>query len=447
MSDYMFLLESHLNTPQNRVLHVVQEAAVEAAMRIFLTGGALRDMLGAFPIRDLDFTVEGDALNLARTIARKAGARILETDSQRNRAELLFPGGVTAEIAMARQERYPRPGGRPEIAPATIHDDLRCRDFTVNAIALSLHPSSRGLLIDPTNGVGDIQHKELRAVSNYSLLEDPVRILRLIRFRTRLGYAVEEKTQLQYQRVREAQLETRISARKLAAELRHIAEDPACADVVRALDGEGLLTLFCPALTGSKVNHAGLQRLQKARNLVPFGVEFPADNFGLFLYVLTEKLSPKEKAALIEATGLGAEEVDRWKKLEARARKLERLLKSPKLRMPADLYLALAQAPGEEILFLLLYSSERIVQDRIKNYLGKYLPLSLEVTDEQVRARGAEPGTPAYARVKQELIVARLKARPKRPPAKPPEPEKPEAPEVAPGQPPPLRKPLTRPVR
>lgn len=446
MSDYMFMLESHLNPHQNQVVREVQNAAAQAGMRVFLTGGAMRDMLGAFPIRDLDFTVEGDAVKLARGIARAAGAKVLETDAHRNSAELIFPGGVTAEIAMARQERYPRPGGRPEVTPATIHEDLRCRDFTVNAIALSLNPYSRGLLIDPTNGAGDIQHKELRTITSYSLFDDPVRMLRLIRFRTRLGYAVEEKTRLQYQRAREAQVQSRISPRKLGGELRAIAEDPAGPDVVRALDAEGLLTLFSPALTGAKLNFQGLQRLQKARQLVPFGVEFPADDFGLFLHVLTEKLTPKEKASLIKTADMRSLEIERWKKLEARARKLERLLRSPKLHKPSDLYLALVKAPGEEILFLLLYSSERIVQDRIKNYLQKYLPLSLEVTDEQIRARGVQPGTPAYAKAKEQLIVARLNARPKRP-APPREPEKPAEPVPPPGQPPPLRKPLTRPVR
>jgi tRNA nucleotidyltransferase (CCA-adding enzyme) len=447
MSDYMFMLESHLNTDQNRVLREVQSAAGEAGMRVFLTGGAMRDMLGAFPIRDLDFTVEGDALKLARTLGRKAGAKILASDSLRRSAELLFPGGVTAEIAMARQERYPRPGGRPEITPATIHEDLRCRDFTVNAIALSLNPSSRGLLIDPTNGVADIQHQELRAVTNYSLFDDPVRILRLIRFRARLGYAVEEKTQLQYQRVRAAGLESRIGPRKLADELRHIADDPAAAEVVRGLEAEGLLTLFCPALTGAKVNLQGLARLQKARQLVPFGADFRLDNLGLFLHVLTEKLAPKEKAALIRTVKLGRRDVELWRKLEGRAARLERQLKSPKLHKPSQLYLALAGAPGDQILFLLLYSSLRLVQDRIKNYLQKYLPLALEVTDEQVRARGVQPGTPAYAKAKEELIAARLNARPKRPPEPPPAPEKPPEPEPPGGQPPPLRKPLTRTVR
>lgn len=446
MSDYMFMLETHLSTGQLRVLREVESAALESGVRLFLTGGALRDMLGAFPIRDLDFTVEGDALNVAKRLVRKTGARIVASDTHRNSAELVFPGGVTAEIAMAREERYPRPGGRPEVTPATIHEDLRCRDFTVNAIALSLHPSSRGLLIDPNNGVADVQHKELRAVSNYSLFDDPSRLLRLVRFRTRLGYTVEPKTQGQYERAREAGLENRIAPRKLAEELRHTADDPACADVVRALDEEGLLKLFCPALTGPKVNLHGLARLQKVRQMVPFGADFRLENFGLFLHVLTEKLSPREKTQLARTIRLNKQELEQWRKLESRARKLERALQSPKLHKPSDLYLALAKAAGDEILFLLMYSSHRIVQDRIKNYLQKYLPLAMEITDEQIRARGVEPGSRDYEKVKQELIVARLNARPKKP-TPPPEPEKPAEPALPPGQPPPLRKPLTRTLR
>lgn len=446
MSDYMFMLETHLSAPQLRVLREVESAALEAGVRLFLTGGALRDMLGAFPIRDLDFTVEGDALTVAKRLVKRAGAKILVADSQRNSAEMIFPGGVTAEIAMAREERYPRPAAKPDIKPATIHEDLRCRDFTINAIALSLHPSSRGLLIDPNNGVADIQHKELRAVTNYALFDDPSRILRLIRFRARLGYTIEPKTQAQYERAREEGMENRIPPRKLAEELRHIADDPACADVVRALDEEGLLKLFCPALTGAKVNWHGLARLQKVRQLVPFGVDFRLENLGLFLHVLTEKLTPREKAALVQATRLNKAELELWRKLESRAKKLEKTLKSARLHKPSELYLALAKANGDEVLYLLLYSSQRIVQDRIKNYLQKYLPLAMEITDEQVRARCEETGSRDYEKVKQELIVARLNARPKKP-APPPEPETPIEPQPPPGQRPPLRKPLTRTIR
>ena len=75
-----------------------------------------------------------------------------------------FSGNVLASVSMARQEKYPKPAAKPQIQPSTIHEDLRCRDFTVNAIALSLGKASRGLLLDPTNGLGDLDYKELRAV-------------------------------------------------------------------------------------------------------------------------------------------------------------------------------------------------------------------------------------------------------------------------------------------
>src|SRR5436190_387434 len=88
MSDYMFMLENHLNAAQNRVLAEVQKVAVEENVNVFLTGGAVRDMLGGFPIRDLDFTVEGNALKLAKTVAGRLGAEIISSDA--NRRQLRF---------------------------------------------------------------------------------------------------------------------------------------------------------------------------------------------------------------------------------------------------------------------------------------------------------------------------------------------------------------------
>src|ERR1700704_4920882 len=248
MSDYMFMLESHLSSDQSRVVAEVQAAATHVNLNIFLTGGTMRDMLGGFPMLELDFTVEGNAPKLAQTVAKKTGAKLLDADDNRKSAKLLFPGGVHATIAMARQEKYSKPGTKPAVKPATIHEDLRCRDFTINSIALSLNPASRGLLLDPNNGVGDLEHKELRAVSNYTLYDDPVRLLRLIRFRVRLGFTVSERTKSQYDNAREASLEKKISAQSLLEELRHIANEQNVADVVRALEEEKLVPLFHPSL-------------------------------------------------------------------------------------------------------------------------------------------------------------------------------------------------------
>src|SRR5215475_4455067 len=112
MSDYMFMLESHLSAEQFRVVGEMQKIAASAGVNLFLTGGALRDMLGGFPVRDLDFTVETNPLKLTKPI-EKAGATVVDSDDLRKCLELKFPGGITAQLAMARSERYPKAGGKP----------------------------------------------------------------------------------------------------------------------------------------------------------------------------------------------------------------------------------------------------------------------------------------------------------------------------------------------
>jgi tRNA nucleotidyltransferase (CCA-adding enzyme) len=415
MSDYMFMLESHLSADQFRAVGQLQELAGASGVALFLTGGAMRDMLGGFPVRDLDFTVEGNALKLAKAAEQKHVATIVSVDELRKSAEIRLSGGVTAEIAMARTERFPKSGGRPQVAPATIHEDLRFRDFTVNAIALSLNKASRGLLIDPTNGAGDIERKELRAIHNYSFYDDPSRMLRLIRFKVRLGYAIDDRTKLQYENAREAEMLTRITAEALGAELRCMAREPNAQDLMRSFEEEHLVELYSPALVGAKLNLPVLAKLQKARQLVPFGWDQRMNSLPLFLTVLLEKLNAKERTALFAAASLEKSEVGAWQKLEAAAKKLERELKSPKLQKASQLYQALQKAPGEQVLYLLVYSTQRIVPDRIRNYFQKYLPASLEITDEIVAAAGVTPGTPKFQKTKEEMILKRLDARPKKP--------------------------------
>lgn len=425
MSDYMFMLESHLSADQFRVVGDIQALAAAAGVSVFLTGGAMRDMLGGFPVRDLDFTVEGNALKLARSAEQKYGAKILSTDDLRKSAELRFPNGVSAEIGMAHSERFPKSGAKPQVASATIHEDLRARDFTINAIALSLNRASLGLLIDPTNGAGDIERKELRAIHNYSFYDDPSRMLRLIRFKVRLGYAIDERTRLQSENAREAEMLSRITSEALGIELRHMAKEPNPADLVQALEEERLLTLFSPALPGPKNNLAGLTKLQKTRQMAPFGWDLRIQALPLFLVVLTEKLNAKERSELFKAAEIERSEAAGLQKLEAAAKKLERELKSPKLQKPSQLYKAISKTPGEQILYLAVYSAQRIVQDRIRNYFQKYLPAAAEITDEMVTATGAAPGTPKFQKAKEEMILKRLDARPKKPepvpePAPPP---------------------------
>lgn len=423
MSDYMFILESHLSQDQSAALSTIQAAAAAANVSLYLTGGAMRDMLGGFAITDLDFTVEGNAVKLAKDIVKARKATLVTADDHRKCAEILFPSGVSCEIAMARVEKYTKPGVRPQITPATIHDDLRGRDFTMNAIGLSLNRASRGLMIDPTNGAGDIEHREIRATSNYTLYDDPARLLRLIRFKARFGFTTESRTQLQYGNAREAGVEKNIPARSLYAELRQIALEANPLDVLQELDSEKLMALFSPVLSGAKLNAAAFQKLAKAKAMIPFDAKLKVDWYGLNLYCLTQKLTPKEKSALIALTKMEKAEIDPWQKLETRAKKLETKLKAASLNKASLVYDCLIHASGEDMLVLHLQSGQRIVQDRIKNFLTKYLPTASDVTDEEVaQVSGFDPTHARFAKAREERIAAHLDGKVRKPPP-PPEPE------------------------
>jgi tRNA nucleotidyltransferase (CCA-adding enzyme) len=425
MSDYIYILESHLSPDQNRVVGEIQTAAGEAGGNLFLTGGAMRDMLAGFPIRDLDFVVEGNALKLAKAICEATGAELLSTDETRKSAELAFSTGVTAQIAMSRQEKYGRAGARAQVGPATIQEDLRGRDFTCNAIALSLNRASRGLLLDPLNGLADIGRHELRAANAYGFYDDPSRLLRLVRLSVRLGFAVEERTRMQVANAREAGVEKSISPRALGEELKRIAVEDSPAEIVRSLDEAKLLTLFSPALAGAKVNIAGLSKLEKIVRTVPDDPRWRAARLGPFLHAFAEKLSPREKQALVKSAELGKAEADLWQKLETRSRKLETAIRSARIKKASQVYHLVMGAAPDEILFLLYHSSIKLVQERLKSCFQKYLPAVLEITPEEWATVEGKPGTPRYAKAREAFISNRLDRRVR----------KPAEPEVAPPDP------------
>jgi tRNA nucleotidyltransferase (CCA-adding enzyme) len=425
MSDYVYMLESHLSPDQNRVVEDVQEAAGHANVNLFLTGGAMRDMLAGFRIRDLDFVVEGNAVKMAKAIAERNGAQIVSVDENRKSVEMVFAGGVTAQIAMSRQEKYTRTGAKPQISSATIQEDLRGRDFTCNAIALSLNKASKGLLLDPMNGLADIERRELRSVSTYGFYDDPSRLLRLIRFGVRLGFTVEERTQMQVSNAREAKVENQIPPRVLADELKRISMEDTPSEILKALEDEGLLPLFSATLAGPKINLAGIQRFEKNSRLLPDDGPSRAARFGPFLFALTEKLSPKEKQALVKSLEMTKAEIEPWQKLELRAKKLETSLRAPRVKKASHVYQIMNAAAPDEILFQLYHSTFKPVQERMRNYYQKYLPLLQEITPDEWATVEGKPGTPKYNKARDSFIANRLDRRPKKPvvPETPPTPE------------------------
>jgi hypothetical protein len=225
-------------------------------------------------------------------------------------------------------------------------------------------------------------------------------------------------------------METKISGTLLGRELYQIATEPAALDVLQALDREKLLSLFAPSLTGAKLNVIGFQKLQKARQVVPIEAGLRVDEFTLFLNLLVEKLSPKERKQLLAATEIDKSKLDAALRLDTNMKKLERALGSAKVQKASALYAVLSKVPGEEVLHLLMKSNQRLVVDRTRNYLQKHLLTAQEVTDAMVMEKGVTPGSPKFAKVREEMVAARLDSRPRKVPAIeiPPPPPPPVAP-------------------
>lgn len=410
----MFMLESHLSQAQNFVISEVQRMMEKLQINVFLTGGALRDMLAGLPVRDLNFTLEGSPLKLMKALEKEAGIRILNADDTRKSYEIVFPNGVLAEVSMARVERYTKPGAAPKVTPATIHEDLRGRDFTINCLAISLARGSRGLLLDPTNGLSDFQLRELRTATSHTLLDDPSRVLKLVTLQARLGFQLDERTKRQYDNAREAEVEKLIPPEALRREIVKIGEEFNPLQILETLEKERFLDLYFPGFNAAKMNGAGFQKLLKFRGMVPFGAQLKEDRFALFLHTISEKWTPKDKQTFIKNCKLSKREQDAWKNLPAKVKSLETALKSAKLVKPSLVYAVLAEASAEYVFVLLGKSAVRLVQDRIKNYLQRYLPAAMEITDEDVILAGGNPATPKGAQLKKQLVSARLDSRPRK---------------------------------
>ena len=262
MADYIYTMEIRLTPDQLRGVGLVQDVARAAGMNLYLTGGAIRDIISGFTIRDLDFTVQGNPLKLQKDF-EKAGAKITAVEEDIRTIFLSLPGNARAEVSMARTERFEKTGKPPIVMPATIHDDLRRRDFSVNAMALSLNEGSRGLLLDPFNGVADIEAKLIRILHNYSFLEDPSRLIRATRFSARFHWPLEERTQARYDAAKEGKYIDHILRSSIGHEIAALAHEDDPLNVVKMLEKEGWLQVLHERWTTAKADLNGLSALAR----------------------------------------------------------------------------------------------------------------------------------------------------------------------------------------
>jgi tRNA nucleotidyltransferase/poly(A) polymerase len=400
MADYIYLLENRLSKAQQAALEKVREVARAKGFTSFLVGGAVRDLTSGSPVRDLDVVVQGNAFKLKKDI-EKAGGSISGESEATQSFFVRFPGSVRLALGSTQIVNYPKPG-KPVYKAATILDDLRQRDFTANAMALSLNQGSYGLLMDPLNGVADIENRELRLVNPYGFIEDPVRMIRAARFMARLGWQMDERTRARYETGKEENYIAAMPATQRGYETEEIflEEDPL--RVIKRLEAEGWMKHLNPTVASNKANVHELEKLRDVQMQLQIqGIiaEATAANFPL----LTAKMAPKDVAAL-KKSFVRQGFVDDINALEAEGKAFAAQLSGKEAALPSKAWKLLHSARPEAILWAAHHVKTAGVQNKLKGFYTEWPQARQKIPYAQMQEMRITPDVAGYDELLEKLF-------------------------------------------
>jgi tRNA nucleotidyltransferase (CCA-adding enzyme) len=358
---------------------------------VSLVGGAVRDLLLGGEPRDLDLVLEVD---LAEVLSRLPGQ--LELHGRFGTARVVLDGW-RYDIARARGETYARPGALPDVHAAGLLEDLQRRDFTVNAAAIRLGGPQAGALVAAARAPEDIQARRLRVLHDRSFIDDPTRLLRLARYASRLGFAIDPHTrELAAAAVRCGALQT-VSGPRIGTELALLAAEPDPVAALRALRTLGLDEAITPAW---RVRDDGLG--DRALSLLTD--EDGGDRATLALAAALLHVPRPELAQLLASLGFPATRRDLILDCAGRARPLARSLAAASL--PSEIAAAVAgAAPVVVALAGALGPRDAAVQ-----WIASLRHVTLEIGGADLVEAGIAPG-PAVGRGLRAALAARLDGR------------------------------------
>ena len=385
-------MSEFLPSPLDRVRELPAAQPLLAQLRdadgVHLVGGAVRDvLLGGTPV-DLDLVVEGDTAALAtslggdRTVHDRFGTATVVLD------------GFTYDIARSRRETYAHPGALPDVEPAPLSEDLRRRDFTVNAIAIALTGDRAGELTAVPDALEDLEARRLRVLHDASFIDDPTRLFRLVRYSSRLGFEIEPHTRALAQVPIAAGALGTVSGPRIGAELRLLAREPNPLAALHALGDLGLDAAVHPGF-GLRGDAPALVR--RALALLPD--DGRPDR--LALAVAARGVPAGELGALLESLAFEAEDRDAILLAATRADDLAGVLAAA--NSPSEIAAAAAGAPPE----LVALAGALGPAAPAREWLDRLRDVRLEIDGGDLLAAGVPEG-PAIGRGLRAALAAKL---------------------------------------
>ena len=241
------------------VFKIVADIIAEDNLQAYVIGGYVRDLLIGRPSKDIDIVVVGNGIDLARKVAARINSKLLVSVFKNFGTAMFRYGSDNIEFVGARRESYSRNSRKPVVENGSLQDDQQRRDFTINAMAISLNRKTYGMLIDPFDGLKDMEDLTIRTPldPDITFSDDPLRMMRAIRFATQLGYSIDDETFDAILRNRERIYI--ISKERITDELHKIIMSPRPSFGFLLLDNSKLLELVFPELAAMK----GVEKIGK----------------------------------------------------------------------------------------------------------------------------------------------------------------------------------------
>jgi tRNA nucleotidyltransferase (CCA-adding enzyme) len=379
-----------------QLLELVNDISGQAAKRgesVYLVGGVVRDLLLGYPNFDLDLVVEGNAVKLAQQVAETSQAKLL-AHHRFGTAKLKYES-FTLDLATARKETYARPGALPTVTPGTLQDDLARRDFSINAMAISLAANDYRELIDPFQGRKDLEHRLIRILHPGSFTDDATRILRAIRYEQRLGFQLETETAQLLKR--DIPMLDTISGDRIRHELELILKEKQPELVIQRLGELGVLSRITPSLKGDGWI---AEKFEKARHL-----EKPPKLSSLYFCLLVYSLDEKAIEQFLTRLNIPAK-LSRAMRDYLRLKARLPLLDKPTLK-PSEIYCLLREYEPLAIQANAIASESGIIRRHLQLFLTKLRYVRTALDGEELKKLGIAGG-PQMGKVLQILHKAKL---------------------------------------
>ena len=403
-------MRKYLEQLPEEIQNLIRLAGVAAqgrCMRVYLVGGFVRDLILGVKNLDLDIVVEGDGIAFAEDYALLLKAKLVR-HRRFSTATVVISHDLKIDIATARTEYYPKPADLPVVSPGKLEDDLKRRDFTVNAMAIDISPGCYGKLIDCYGGKKDLTDKKIRVLHGLSFVDDPTRILRAVRFEQRYGFRIEPRTlSLARDAVKEGMLEI-VQPQRLRDELILILKEPLFIKGVKRLASLTGLKFISPRLSVPAKTRLFLKGIRHEAEW--FKSAYPRhrrlDVWIMYLAGLIDHLAPKDARGVCKKFVFSNGETKRILTCKMIPRQIIKEMASSSIK-PSRIYKLLEPLSYEAILLLKAKYKEKNIQRHIRDFFDVYQGVRVHVRGEDLLRLGLTPG-PQYQKIFSRVLAARL---------------------------------------